>query len=191
MTQTFDEPVSELTSAIASGDPDAFARFYEASFDAVYARAKRIARLDEHDCLDIAQDAYVRMIRSMKPIQDAAALDAWITRVVRSAAYDHLRRIRRRRRRERQRATPAGAAAVGASRALIDDHDLAERLAWLRTRLALLDRAQADLLALRFQAGMTLDQIGRRLGLTPGGVDGRVRRTLGALEEDAQERFND
>jgi len=172
------DDVRRLTSAIASGDAEAFARLYEAKFDYIYALARRATGLDESACLDIVQEAFLRAIRRMRTLDDAEALDRWLARVVRCAAYDHLRRERRRRRRE---AFAAGSTMMDPP----EDEGLTERLAWLRSRLDRLDRASSEMLDLRFRAGMTLEAIGRRVGLTAGAVDGRIRRTVAKLRAEA------
>lgn len=172
-----------LTAAIAAGDGAAFARLYDARFDMMYASARRFTGKDEQDCLDVVQDAMLRVIRAARVIDDWPSLDAWLRCVVRSAAYDHLRRERRRRARERavseHRAEPDPRAPDAAGLAL------AERMAWLREELATADPDAARLLSLRFRAGLTLERIGETLGVGPGAADGRIRRTLAAMRERA------
>jgi len=175
--------VPRTTAAIASGDTEAFARLYEERFDEVYAFVRSLTRLDEADCLDIVQEAMMRVIRKMKRLDNEPALRAWLRRVARSAAYDHLRRERRRRRRERA-LEPADGDSAASGLAV----EIAERADWLRTELSGLDRATSDLLHLRYCAGMTLERIGYRVGLTPGAVDGRLRRTLASLRSAANEQ---
>jgi RNA polymerase sigma-70 factor (ECF subfamily) len=166
-----------ITTAIASGDPEAFARLYEARFEFVYAAVRRRTGLDEAACLDIVQDAMLKVIRRMKPLPDQAALDAWLRKVALRTAYDHLRREKRLARRKEAAGEPEGDA-PGAD---------PERLDWLRGELNALDRATADLIDLRFRAGLTLSAIGRRVGLSPGAVDGRINRALRAMREAAAE----
>jgi len=171
-----------ITGAIASGDGEAFARLYEDRFDFMYALVRRRTGLDEAACLDIVQEAMMKVVRGMKPLPDARALDAWLRRAALRAAYDHLRRERRLRRRERAAAAPERVAPEQP-----DD----DRLEWLRRELGSLERANADLIDLRFRAGMTLGAIGRRVGLSPGAVDGRINRTLAQLRRRAGEEQED
>src|SRR5688572_24902887 len=79
-----------VTAAIARGDRAAFGEFYEAWFDRCYAMARGMSGRDESACLDIVQEAMLRVVRRMRPLPDAAALEAWMRRVVRSAAVDSL-----------------------------------------------------------------------------------------------------
>ncbi len=170
--------VGVLTRAIARGDADAFATLYRARFDYVYALVRRATGLPEQDCLDIAQEAFVRMIRRMKTIDDAAVLDGWIARVARTSAYDHLRKERRRRRRE------AGAAR---GEQAPEARELDERIAKLHAAMRGLDESQADLLHLRYGRGMTLEAIGRAVGLKPGATHGRIERALRTAERTGSE----
>ncbi len=166
------EEVSRITRAIARGDPEAFARLYEARFDRVYARAARLRGLGEADCLDIVQEAFTRMIRAMKPMETPEQLDAWIACVASSCVYDHLRREKRRRGREtraaRERADTRAAAEPG--------EGIEARLEGLRLEMDRLDAETAAMARLRWGRGLTLARVSGALGLTPGAVDGRLRR---------------
>jgi RNA polymerase sigma factor (sigma-70 family) len=93
--------VKELTTLIARGDREAFADFYRAWFDPMYAEAKWITARDEAFCLDVVQDAMLRVIRSLRPVETERELAAWIKTVVRTSAYDRLRSECRRSRHER------------------------------------------------------------------------------------------
>jgi len=60
-----------ITGAIASGDGEAFARLYEDRFDFMYALVRRRTGLDGAACLDIVQEAMMKVVRGMKPLPDA------------------------------------------------------------------------------------------------------------------------
>ncbi len=170
------------TTAIASGDPEAFARFYEQWFDTVYADARRLTGRDESFCLDVTQDVFMRCIRSMRSISAEPALRVWLQRVVHSTAIDRLRADARRRRREiTHHELQTDAPTEGA----------AERLRWLEAELVKLEKHGVDMLLMRHRFGWTLDRIGATLGLGPGAVDGRLRRTVAQLRNRAMEMNDD
>lgn len=175
--------VQELTAAIASGDTEAFARFYHGRFDEMYAEARRATGRDESFCLDVVQDAMIRVIKSLRPMESEGSLRAWLRAVVQCCSYDRLRSDGRRARRER--------AAVEARPAPAADDDRTEKLVWLRRELAGLDDQQARLLVMRYRLGWTLQRIGEALGLKPGAVDGRVKRVVRTLRRRAEEQFHD
>jgi RNA polymerase sigma factor (sigma-70 family) len=173
----------ELTERIASGDPEAFTRFYEAWFEPLRMYVKRLTGRDEAFCLDVVQDCMTKVIRSMRPLEDEGALSRWIYAVAASSALDRLRAEKRRKRRHDR----AGAGRGGADAHRVDR----ELLEALRTELAQLDPDRALLLKLRHGLGWTLEQIGRVVGLGPGAVDGRIQRTLIALRRKLEESGHD
>ncbi|MCP4590694.1 MAG: RNA polymerase sigma factor [bacterium] len=177
------ESVTELTAAVASGDTEAFARFYRGRFDEMYGVARRTTGRDESFCLDVVQDALMRVIRSMKPMDTETHLRAWLRAVVSSCAYDRLRSEARRRRWEQ--------AAAELRPVESPDDGLEERLAWLQDELEHLDAPQARLMMMRYRLGWTLQRIGDAVGLKPGAVDGRVGRVLAALRRRAKESFDE
>ena len=164
---TLETNTHALTRGVAAGDPRAVAVLYESRFEMVLGVAMR-AGFDEQRALDVVQDAFLKAVRGMPVIGTDAALDAWLRRVALHAALDHLRAQRRRAARE---AAHAGPGASG--------HD--ERIDAVRQELSGLSGAAVELLQLRYQAGLTLDAIARRVGSTTGAVDGRLRRAVSAL----------
>jgi RNA polymerase sigma factor (sigma-70 family) len=180
--------VKALTTAIASGDTEAFARFYRAWFDAMYADAVGATGRDEAFCLDVVQDAMLRIIRRMKPMATEGDLRRWLRAVVRSCAYDRLRSESRRRQREAEAA--AGRQDAG-TQAAPDRAELRRRLQWLEQQLRTCDDASVRMLLMRHRFGWTLQQIGVALGIKPGAVDGRLRRLVLRFRRTAQEESDD
>ena len=179
VSRKLSDSVRQLTAAIASGDTEAFGRLFRERFDRMYAEARRVTGRDESFCLDVVQDAMIRTIRSMKPMDTERHLSAWLRVVVQSCAYDRLRKEARQRRWEE--------AAVGANQTAPSDDGLGEKLAWLRKELAGMTDPQVRLLVLRYRLGWTLRSIGEALGLKPGTVDGRLGRLVAGLGRRAQE----
>lgn len=178
-----DPEVRALTSAIAAGDTAAFGRFFDEWFGAMCAEAARSTGRDEAFCLDVVQDAMMRVIRSLRPMDTADDLRRWVRVVVRSCAYDRLRSEARRTAREGERS--------GRDAAADRSDDLGPRLEWLRRELASLDDRSLDLLIMRHRFGWTLRRIGETLGIGPGAVDGRLRRIVAALRRKRGEAGDD
>lgn len=168
-----DGDVRVLTEGVAGGDAEAFARFFDAWFDFMSTEAARVTGRDGALRLDVVQEAMLRVIRGMKPMDSPAHLRAWVRAAVRTAAFDLLRRERRRLRRERR--------AAEAPRPGPPDAALAARLHWLAREIEALDEPDAHLLRLRYRFGWTLRRIGLALGATTGAVDGKLRRLLETL----------
>lgn len=170
--------VRELTRAVASGDTEAFAQLYRSHFDAMLRDARRFTGRDENYCLDIVQEAMMKVIRCIKPIDTEASLRAWLRCVVKSCAYDSLRRDARRMAHENGHAP-----AVSHT----DANELTERLAWLREHLQALDAETRHLVLLRHRMGWTLQRIAASLGLSTGAVDGRLSRAMRKLQRKAEQ----
>lgn len=178
-----DGSVRKLTTAIASGNTEAFTRLFRTRFDEMYTYARRTTGRDESFCLDVVQDAMLRVIRSIKPMETETHLRTWLRVVVQTCAYDRLRREARRRRWER--------AAAEIPEVNTGGKDLDARLEWLRAELASLDDPNVRLLVMRYRLGWTLQRIGEAVGLKPGAVDGRVRRLTAVLRRRARETFDE
>lgn len=178
-----DGSVKDLTAAIASGDSEAFARFFHGRFSQMYADARRATQRDEAFCLDVVQDAMVRVIRSVKVLETEQRLRNWLRVVVQTCAYDRLRTELRRKQRE--------SAVGGPNEPSPSDEAAIERLAWLRSELSDTDDPATQLLVMRYRLGWTLESIGTALGLKAGAVDGRIQRAVAQLRRRAQETFED
>jgi RNA polymerase sigma factor (sigma-70 family) len=164
-----DDQTRQLTAAMARGDPEAIAAFYRERFTWMFARARCACGRDESFCLDVVQDAMLRIVRCIQPVNSTRQLEAWLTLVVKSVAYDLLRREARRARYERQAARGEVAAPPNG-----DD----EAYAWLVRRMEGLDPQMVRIINLRYYEGWTLQRIAGRLGLSIGTIDGRLRRAL-------------
>ena len=168
----------QLTAAIASGDTEAFGRFYEQWFEHVLMEARLTSRRDEQFCLDLVQDTMMRLIRSMKTFDNEDGLQRWLRVVVQTCCIDLFRAEARRRRRE------------GTHHSITDQtkgaNEQDERLVWLESQLAALTPDDAKLLDMRFRFGWTLARIASTLGLSTGAVDGRLNRLLAALRGRAK-----
>jgi RNA polymerase sigma factor (sigma-70 family) len=172
------DDIFKLTTAAARGDEAAIAAFYRRYFDLLYGHARQVSRRDESFCLDVVQEVMLRVVRTLRPIDCEARLAAWLRLVVKSVAYDLLRKERRRRAHEVARSSGAVCA---------PESEMGEdRLGWLRHELLALDPGLVRLIELRFARGWTLARIGALLGLSTGTIDGRLRRALETLRRSAE-----
>ncbi len=175
--------VESLTAAVAAGDEQAVTRFYRSWFDAMYADARGATGRDESFCLDVVQDAMMRVIRTIRPMPGEDDLRRWLRAVVWSCACDRLRAEARRQRRERQAfEAQAGRGCDGDP----DPQDLETRLRWIAAQISALDDRSARLLLMRHRLGWTLERIGRALSMKPGAVHGRLLRLVGMLRRRAR-----
>jgi RNA polymerase sigma factor (sigma-70 family) len=169
--------VQELTAAMAAGDRRAVEQFYRQYFDLMYSHAYSVTGRDEAFCLDVVQDAVLRVVRTVRRTASEAQLASWLRLVTQTAAFDLLKSESRRRRRETVVAVTANETE---STPLPDESD-DERLRWLRDQLDALDPQIARMIEMRYQRRWTLARMAAALGLSIGTVDGRLRRAVAKL----------
>jgi RNA polymerase sigma-70 factor (ECF subfamily) len=162
--------VSRAVRRAQEGDREALGFLYARYADNVYGYARSIVR-DEHEAEDITQQVFAKLIHVIgKYEQRDVPFLAWILRVSRNIAVDHLRR---------QRAIP-----VEQIRGADDDghsQTNAERISDLREALAKLTYDQREVLVLRHFAGLSPTEIAARTGRTEGSVHGLHHRGRRAL----------
>ncbi len=166
--------VSSLTRAIGRGDDHAFATLYATWFDWSVLTTRRLTGRDESFCLDVVQDAMLKVARSIPTLQTQSDLQRWLLRVLHTVAIDHIRAETRRRSRESKAATPDQHTGIDAA----DSRDL---LARLQQQLDSLPAPDRGLLFLRFLHGRSFEQTGDASGISAGAAHGRIRRLKARL----------
>lgn len=180
-----EDDTEKLTTSMAAGDERAVEVFYRRYFDFLYAQARKITGRDESFCLDVVQDAVLRIIRTIHPVKVEQQLLSWMRLVVRTTALDQFRSEQRRGKRE---------AMVIEFHSCDDfpyglfDH---EHFDWLKTQMQKFDPELVHLIELRFEKKWTLARIGELLGLSTGAIDGKLRRAVQELQRRALEEFGD
>ncbi|HZA27642.1 MAG TPA: sigma-70 family RNA polymerase sigma factor [Actinomycetota bacterium] len=81
----------ELLEACRRGDAGAFEELVERTQRHVYTLAYRLVG-DRHEAEDVAQEAYLRVFRSLRGFRQEARFETWLYRIVTNAAFTHLRR---------------------------------------------------------------------------------------------------
>jgi RNA polymerase sigma factor (sigma-70 family) len=175
--------IERLTAAMAAGDEGAVETFYRRYFDWLYAQARRAARgRDDAFCLDVVQDAVLRVIRTVRGgCASEAQFRGWLRLVVQTSAYDRLRSERRTQRRELVAAAMRDETVLSGC----DEVDDADQIGHLRAQIARLDPVLVTMIEMRFERRWTLRRIARAMGMSIGSVDGRLRRALARLREQS------
>jgi RNA polymerase sigma-70 factor, ECF subfamily len=157
------------------GDRDALTFLYVRYADNLYGYVRSIVR-DEHAAEDITQDLFAKLPSALARYEPRSVpFAAWILRVARNLALDHLRA---------QRAVPC--AEVRPVEPLADDVSF-ERSRALRDALDALPPDQRQVLILRHVAGMTPGEIARSLGKSEGSIHGLHHRGRRALQRELSE----
>jgi RNA polymerase sigma factor (sigma-70 family) len=173
-----DDTLRAAVARAANGDEVAFARIIAAHHDDM-ARVAFVVCGDVELAQEAVQAAWQKAWAKLRTLRDADRLRPWLVSIAANEAKQLARSRHRRWMREVAMAgdepSDARLAPDPASRAA--ELDLANALAGLHPD----DRT---LIALRYAAGLTSDQIGRAIGMTGGGVRARLARLLNRLREE-------
>lgn len=179
-TPTTDDDERLLTRAVEcakQGDTSALHYLYARYADDVYGYIKSIVR-DQHDAEDITQTVFAKLITAIKKYERRRSpFVAWLLRVSRNAALDHVRA---------RRLVPCGDVSVSEQS---DEHTSLERGLALKEALNLLPEEQREVLVLRHVAGLSPARIAELLGKSEGSIHGlhhRGRRTLRTALRDLE-----
>lgn len=176
---------AQLTRAIAhNGDRSAFKRYYEDFFDTMFLTAKQATDFDEATCLDIVQDAMVKVISKMKVMHSRDQVTAWTKVVAKTTAYDFLRKQARQRKHNEQLLNMPQADEAESSAP-----ESVARMRWIEEQLQQLPGELSSMVSMKYRMGWTLRQIGEKFGLKTGAVDGRIRRAIEDLKTKAIKEF--
>ena len=153
----------------------AFDFLYVRFADDVQGYVNSIVR-DLHTAEDLTQNVFAKLIKSIHKYEPRdVPFAAWILRVARNVALDHLR-ARRQIPFEEVRTTDEG-----------QDETRFDRLECLREALMRLPADQREVLVLRHVAGLSPTEIADRLGKSEGSVHGLHHRGRGALKAALRE----
>src|SRR5918996_3629904 len=170
-----DQLLQRAIAATKAGDTSALHFLYVRFADDVRGYVQSIVR-DPHDAEDITQNVFAKLMRAiLKYEQREVPFAAWILRVARNAALDHMR-ARRQIPFEEVRTSDEGHDQVGF-----------ERFQSIRVALDCLPRDQREVLILRHIAGLTPPEIAEALGKTESSIHGLHHRGRGALQAALRE----
>jgi RNA polymerase sigma-70 factor, ECF subfamily len=170
-----DELVYEAVAAAKAGDMSALHFLYVRFADDVCAYVRSIVR-DPHAAEDITQNVFAKLMKAIHKYERRnVPFAAWIIRVARNMALDHVRAARQIPV-EEVRTSDEGGELVGFDRAQC-----------IRDALQRLPHDQREVLVLRHVAGLSPGEIAERLGKTEASVHGLHHRGRGALRAALRE----
>jgi RNA polymerase sigma-70 factor (ECF subfamily) len=163
--------VSAATERARDGDEDALRLLYLLYADNVFGFVLSIVH-DEHDAEDITSEVFARLPRALSHYRvSSTPFVAWLLRVSRNAALDHLRA---------QRSVPLAEVPAN-GRAELHAH---ERLDDLRAALEALPFDQRQVMVLRLVAGLTPGEVAERIGRSVDAVHALQHRARRRLREE-------
>jgi RNA polymerase sigma-70 factor (ECF subfamily) len=164
------DPDAELVAA-ARAQPREFLALYDRYFDRVLGYVRLRIR-DPASCEDVTSQVFTTALEQLGRFRGEGSFAGWLFQLARNAVYDvHRRRMTEPFVIERAATEPSPEERVLAQ----------ERAEELRAVIRLLRPEQQDLLALRYGAGLTFDEIGGILDSAAATVRVRVHRTLEEL----------
>lgn len=178
------DAVRSMVARAAGGDEMAFARIVAAHHDDM-ARVAYVMCGDVDLAQEAVQSAWAKAWTRLGSIREADRLKPWLVSIAANEAKQLVRG--RSRRRVREIPMPGGLADGPEPASLASARvDPANRVGDLdlATALATLDDTDRTLVALRYAAGLTSDEIGRAIGMTGGGVRARLARLLDRLRRE-------
>lgn len=167
---------SRAIGAAKAGDWDALSYLYSRYADDVRRFVQSIVR-DHHEAQDITHDVFAKLMRAIQKYEEREVpFAAWIMRVARNAALDHVRSRRQ----------------IPVEEVLISE-DGHERTSFelshtLKAALAELPESQRQVLVLRHIGGLSPNEIAERLGKTEASIQGLHHRGRAALKVSLREQ---
>jgi RNA polymerase sigma-70 factor (ECF subfamily) len=164
---------AELVRRTMGGDRAAF----EALIAAHLSRARAVARSvlgDDPAVDDVLQEGFLRAYDRLGQLGEPATFPAWLCTIVRNEAVTWIRRH------ARTRAVGIEAAADAPQR---DRDPENPRLAPLRAALATLPASYREIIVLKYDAGLSYEQIAETLGTSVANVEKRLYRARQRLLE--------
>jgi RNA polymerase sigma-70 factor (ECF subfamily) len=178
------EPLRAMVARAAHGDEIAFARIVAAHHDDM-ARVAYVMCGDVDLAQEAVQSAWSKAWTRLDTIREADRLKPWLVSIAANEAKQLVRSRSRRRVREIPMPdSPAdGPEGFASNRPGTDPADRVVDLD-LAAALTTLDDTDRTVVALRYAAGLTSDEIGRVIGMTGGGVRARLARLLDRLRRE-------
>ncbi|MEA2440811.1 MAG: hypothetical protein QOH76_2235 [Thermoleophilaceae bacterium] len=173
------EPIVRLPAERSASEQ--FEALYERTFPRVYAYVASLLR-DRSAAEEVTAQAFERAYRKRKSYKSGrGSAEAWLFGIARHAALDELRRLKRR--------APLEADPEDMSALAPEDHaEGVVRRETVRAALTTLEPRERDLVALKFQAGLSNGEIARVLAMSESNVGTKLHRAMEKLRRACNER---
>lgn len=169
--------VSQAVKRAQAGDREALGFIYARYADNVHGYVRSIVQ-DSHEAEDVTQQVFAKLIHVIGKYEEREVpFFAWMLRVARNVALDHLRRQR-----------PIPVEEVRATDRGAGDPVGREQIRDLQEALAGLPRDQCEILVLRHLAGFSPTEIATQTGRSEGSVHGLHHRGRRALRAELTRR---
>jgi RNA polymerase sigma-70 factor, ECF subfamily len=179
VSEALAEPVFALAGDKPAAEP--FEALYRRTFPRVYAYVASMLR-DRSAAEEVTAQAFERAYRKRSTYRPGrGSAEAWLFGIARYAALDELRRLKR-------RATLEGEPEDIHGTTPEDHADAVVRRETVRAAMAQLDPRDRELVALKFHAGLSNQEIARVVGLSESNVGTKLHRLMEKLRRICVER---
>ncbi len=176
-SQATTQLVSQAVRRAQAGDREALGFLYARYADNIHGYVRSIVH-DQHEAEDVTQQVFAKLIHVIGKYEERdVPFFAWILRVARNVAVDHIRQ---------QRLVPVEE--VRASDEGGGDPAGGGRMRDLTDALSRLPPAQREVLVMRHFAGYSPPEIAERTGRSEGSIHGLHHRGRRALRADLEAR---
>ncbi|MEI2702685.1 MAG: RNA polymerase sigma factor [Baekduia sp.] len=167
-----------MTTIMATPPQQATARFdalYRDAASDLFAYVVTIVR-DRQAAEDVTHAAFEKAYRKQRSYKEKKGSErAWLFGIARNAALDELRR--------RKRTASLHGEPPDPELPEPDEDDAAVRRSAVRAAIAELDPRDRELIALKYYAGLSNEEIARVLGVSPSNAGTRLHRAINRLRE--------
>ena len=182
------EPDADVAQ-LRRGDPSALEPLLARYQNRLFRYLLRLVR-EPHEAEDLFQQTWVRVVEKIGKCDPHRSFDAWLFTLARNLAIDHLRRIRPQ---SLDEPLPSGDA-VGdtlpsAARPPFEQAVQRERASHVAQVMGTLSLVHREVLALRFEEEMKLEEIASVLDCPLSTVKSRLRRGLESLRSGLETRY--
>jgi len=172
----------EVLRRVARGDQAALAELIRRHQGRLYRVAYRLLR-DPQEAEDVLQEVFLKVLEHAHRFEPHASVRAWLHRITANHCLNLLRRRHPQQSLDQDDA-PVPAAAGATPLEALEERDLSRRLEQL---LDTLPENQRRALVLKRFAGLSYQEIGEEMGLTPQAVDGLLKRARQFLKKALQD----
>ena len=182
----------ELVRAAQQGDPAAMEALIAGSYRAAYTLALRLLG-NPDDAAEATQEAYIRMMRGLKRFREVGAFPTWLFKIVSNVCMTEIRK--RNRRAVPIELEPADGPDAPERADLAQAIDVEEavvgKVFWeqLEAKVQALPESYRTVVLLRDVYGLSGEETGEALGITPGAVKVRLHRARKQLRDELVEQF--
>jgi RNA polymerase sigma-70 factor (ECF subfamily) len=180
--ELMEERDAAAVAQVRAGNSGAFRELVERHSRGVFRLAYRLTG-SEHDAEDVVQETFFRAHRQLDRFQERSSFGTWLYRITVNCSHDLMRK--RRRRHESIDSEPDAVPRLPAGGTMPDRHVLNTELRRiLVVGLASLTHTERTALVLRHYEGLSIDQIGRILGLGTSAAKHSIFRAVRKMRKE-------